>query len=117
MFAMYLINLNFLSSNNIQARFSTAHFLAGHMQKIHVAAELPYNCGCCDYTSSSHRQTIDHFSIEHCSSGTLQCPLCLKVIIYFYYDYYYVQYNVCKTNLLRFCLCFYFLSIIDLYSF
>lgn len=49
------------------------------MQKSHKSAELPFNCGCCDYRSSSLRHTVDHFYSDHTASGTLQCPFCLKI--------------------------------------
>lgn len=51
------------------------------MEKFHVAAELPFKCGCCDHMSSSQRYTIDHFYTDHTASGALQCPFCLKVFI------------------------------------
>lgn len=51
------------------------------MEKFHVAAELPFKCGCCDHMSSSQRYTIDHFYTDHTASGALQCPHCLKIFI------------------------------------
>lgn len=51
------------------------------MEKFHVAAELPFKCGCCDHMSSSQRYTIDHFYSDHTASGALQCPFCLKIIM------------------------------------
>lgn len=49
------------------------------MEKFHVAAEMPFKCGCCDHMSSSQRYTIDHFYTDHTASGALQCPFCLKI--------------------------------------
>lgn len=51
------------------------------MEKFHVAAEMPFKCGCCDHISSSQRYTIDHFYTDHTASGALQCPFCLKIYI------------------------------------
>lgn len=51
------------------------------MEKLHVTAEMPFKCGCCDHMSSSQRYTIDHFYSDHTASGALQCPFCLKVIV------------------------------------
>lgn len=51
------------------------------MEKFHVAAELPFRCGCCDHMSSSQRYTIDHFYSDHTASGALQCPFCLKTFM------------------------------------
>lgn len=52
--------------------------LAGHMQKYHYPIEMPYKCGACQYRSSSHHKTIDHFYAKHSNLGVLQCPYCLK---------------------------------------
>lgn len=52
--------------------------LAAHMQKTHVAGEMPYRCGGCAYASSSLRSTVDHFYAEHAGSAALQCPMCMQ---------------------------------------
>lgn len=51
------------------------------MERLHVTAEMPFKCGCCDHMSSSQRYTIDHFYSDHTASGALQCPYCLKIFI------------------------------------
>ena len=51
------------------------------MQKNHIHHELPYKCGACDYKSSSHHLTVDHFYDKHKGSGLLQCPFCLKLVM------------------------------------
>lgn len=61
--------------------FPSVPLLSQHMEKFHVAAEMPFKCGCCDHMSSSQRYTIDHFYTDHTASGALQCPFCLKVFL------------------------------------
>lgn len=61
--------------------FPSVPLLSQHMEKFHVAAEMPFKCGCCDHMSSSQRYTIDHFYTDHTASGALQCPFCLKVFV------------------------------------
>lgn len=51
------------------------------MHGYHRNAELPFKCGCCDHISSSQRTTIDHFYSDHTSSGSLQCPFCLRIFV------------------------------------
>lgn len=51
------------------------------MHSYHRNAELPFKCGCCDHISSSQRTTIDHFYNDHTSSGSLQCPFCLRIFV------------------------------------
>lgn len=51
------------------------------MDRFHVTAELPFKCGCCDHMSSSQRFTTDHFYTDHTASGSLHCPLCLKIFV------------------------------------
>lgn len=64
-----------------QSMFQNVPLLSQHMEKFHVAAEMPFRCGCCDHMSSSQRYTIDHFYTDHTASGALQCPFCLKVFM------------------------------------
>lgn len=61
--------------------FQNVPSLSQHMEKYHVAAEMPFRCGCCDHISSSQRYTIDHFHTDHTASGALQCPFCLKIFM------------------------------------
>lgn len=68
-----------LVASNFQARFSTNTVLSNHMQKTHCPADLPYRCGCCDFSTSALRYAVDHFYINHADSGILQCPFCLQV--------------------------------------
>ena len=55
--------------------------LASHLQKLHLQAEMPYKCAGCDYKSSSHHLTINHFYKKHNTSGLIQCPFCLKMTL------------------------------------
>lgn len=64
-----------------EQRFGTTQMLATHMQKNHLQLELPYKCAGCDYKSSSHHLTIDHFYQKHSTSGLIQCPFCLKMTL------------------------------------
>jgi hypothetical protein len=52
------------------------------MQRVHGQLELPFKCCGCDYKSSSLRLTVDHFYEKHAESGLLQCPFCLKVMVF-----------------------------------
>lgn len=54
------------------------NFLIGHMLRMHVKFEMPYNCGICGYRSSFHRDVVDHFMESHDRTDKLQCPKCLK---------------------------------------
>lgn len=51
------------------------------MHSFHRNAELPFKCGCCDHLSSSQRTTIDHFYGDHTTSGSVQCPFCLRIFV------------------------------------
>ncbi|XP_062559307.1 uncharacterized protein LOC134224091 [Armigeres subalbatus] len=64
-----------------EQRFGTTQMLSTHMQKNHLQLELPYKCAGCDYKSSSHHLTIDHFYQKHNNSGLIQCPFCLKMTL------------------------------------
>ncbi|XP_058446535.1 uncharacterized protein LOC131427400 [Malaya genurostris] len=64
-----------------EQRFGTTQMLASHLQKNHLQMELPYKCAGCDYKSSSHHLTIDHFYQKHNQSGLIQCPFCLKMTL------------------------------------
>ncbi|XP_058825557.1 uncharacterized protein LOC131685687 [Topomyia yanbarensis] len=64
-----------------EQRFGTTQMLASHLQKMHLQMELPYKCAGCDYKSSSHHLTIDHFYEKHNRSGLIQCPFCLKMVL------------------------------------
>ncbi|XP_055539960.1 uncharacterized protein LOC129726840 [Wyeomyia smithii] len=64
-----------------EQRFGTTQMLTAHLQKNHLQMELPYKCAGCDYRSSSHHLTIDHFYKKHNSSGLIQCPFCLKMTL------------------------------------
>lgn len=72
-------NLLIKKLHSFQTRHSTIIQLSTHLQKTHFPVELPYKCGGCDYSSSSHRVTIDHYYEKHSLSGILQCPFCLKI--------------------------------------
>lgn len=61
-----------------EIRFNSVYMLGKHMSKEHVPLELPYQCGTCNFRTSSHRQVIDHFYTEHNGATTVQCPFCLK---------------------------------------
>merc|ERR1719369_414791 len=52
--------------------------LIHHMTKVHVKAEMPYQCQICAHRSSQHRDIIEHFQVTHDRTDKLQCPLCLK---------------------------------------
>lgn len=65
----------------MQSIFQSVQSLGQHMEKFHVAAEMPFKCGCCDHMSSSQRYTVDHFYTDHTASGALQCPFCLKIFM------------------------------------
>lgn len=69
----------FINGFSFQSHVSSNTVLANHMQKLHVQAELPYRCGCCNFASSSLRITVDHFYSDHADSGALQCSFCLQV--------------------------------------
>ncbi|XP_055643699.1 uncharacterized protein LOC129779937 [Toxorhynchites rutilus septentrionalis] len=64
-----------------EQRFGTIQMLTTHLQKIHLQLELPYKCAGCDFKSSSHHLTIDHFYKKHNRSGLIQCPFCLKMAL------------------------------------
>ncbi|XP_055372564.1 uncharacterized protein LOC129606325 [Condylostylus longicornis] len=60
-------------------RFNSTILLTTHLQKCHVALELPYKCGACQYRTSAHWDIVTHFYDNHSNSNVLQCPLCLDV--------------------------------------
>eukprot|EP00092_Neocalanus_flemingeri_P037076 GFUD01040362.1.p1 GENE.GFUD01040362.1~~GFUD01040362.1.p1 ORF type:complete len:1387 (-),score=480.18 GFUD01040362.1:476-4636(-) len=58
--------------------FPNQAHLIHHMTKVHVKAEMPYQCNVCAHRSSQHRDIIEHFQETHDRTDKLQCPLCLK---------------------------------------
>jgi len=58
-------------------KFQTHRLLEQHLERTHVACEMPYRCRVCKYQTSVHSQLIDHFYAQHHKSWFLLCPLCL----------------------------------------
>ncbi|OXA52602.1 uncharacterized protein LOC110850960 [Folsomia candida] len=59
-------------------KYPSETMLIIHMWQRHVNCEAPYRCELCDYRTSFHYDSVDHFFKEHGGSDTVQCPVCLK---------------------------------------
>ena len=53
-----------------------------HMHRMHIATEMPYECGICKFRASMHREIIDHFYEVHGGGEKMQCPFCLKIVAF-----------------------------------